>query len=320
MTPPPYIPIVKTIAITTLSTYLSFKLTEYLMNMASTPQTTSLSRSILKKLALPPSLALTKNEQKLLHSIILPRQIDQTFSDIGGLDNIINTIKQTILEPLKCDINIERHPLLQSPMGILLHGPPGTGKTLLAKAIANQSDLRFLNVNISDIMNKYVGESEKMVASVFSLAQKIAPCIIFIDEIDVLLKKRGGFTDNESLALMKAEFLSQWDGLNSSHKKAKVVLMGATNRIDDIDPAFLRRLPVRLNIPIPDSASQIEILRKILKGIEIEFDLEEFVMHTLGFTGSDLKEISRIALLSGGQNCWSITGEMMYCALDKYIR
>ncbi|CAI5660375.1 unnamed protein product [Oreochromis niloticus] len=170
--------------------------------------------------------------------------------------------------------------LLQPPKGVLLYGPPGCGKTLIAKATAKEAGFAFINLKPSTLTDKFYGESQKLTAAVFSLASKLGPTIIFIDEIDSFLRSRSS-SDHEVTAMMKAQFMSLWDGLETDHQ-CQVIIMGATNRPDDMDPAILRRMPTKIHIKLP---------------VDPLINLSHIARETEGFSGSDLKEICREAAL-----------------------
>jgi len=196
-------------------------------------------------------------------------------TDIGGLDSIISSLRETIIYPLLYPNLFNNSSILAgAAKGVLLFGPPGCGKTMLAKALAKESGATFINVAISVLTNKWFGESNKLVAGLFSLARKTQPCIIFIDEIDSFLRERTK-GDHEATAMMKAEFmtyvdrssLSQvqpiifcrlWDGLLSG--KDRIMVLGATNRPNDIDSAILRRMPKRFAVRLPDTSQRKRIL------------------------------------------------------------
>lgn len=192
----------------------------------------------------------------------------------------------------------EHSKLFQAPKGVLLYGPPGCGKTLLAKALASESGARFINVPLSVIMSKWVGETEKYLEAVFSLAKKIKPAIIFIDEIDALTKRRNDY-DAAWNSTMKSQFLTLWDGLLSEND-SQIVVLGATNRRQDIDEAFLRRLPLQIKINLPNAKQREKILRILLSDIPLSrtFSFATIVSQTEGLSGSDLKEICRRVIMS----------------------
>ncbi|ANB12846.1 Msp1p [Sugiyamaella lignohabitans] len=166
---------------------------------------------------------------------------------------------------------------------------------MLAKALAAESSANFINIKMSTIMDKWFGESNKLVAAIFSLAQKLQPCIIFIDEIDSFLRERQS-TDHEITSMLKAEFMTLWDGLTS---EGRVLVLGATNRPNDIDSAILRRLPKRFAVPLPQAPERRKILEIMLNGAKLDpgFDLDFVVEQTAGMSGSDIKEACRNAAM-----------------------
>ncbi|ODV82864.1 hypothetical protein CANARDRAFT_10154 [[Candida] arabinofermentans NRRL YB-2248] len=241
------------------------------------------------------NLELNPYEEMILSSVIPPDEIKVSFNDIGGLDDIADELQESVILPLTSPQLFEQYSdLLQAPKGVLLYGPPGCGKTMLAKALANGSKANFISIRMSTIMNMWYGESIKLTAALFSLAEKLEPSIIFIDEIDSIFKKRE-WSDHESTAMLKAEFLTLWDGLTSSER---VLVLGATNRPSDIDPAFMRRMPKQFAIKLPNSEQRLMILDKLLQGVQYDFILQDLVDETEGYSGSDLKEMSRNAAIN----------------------
>lgn len=161
-------------------------------------------------------LTLNAYEQTIAMEVVSPGEIPVTFNDIGGLDDIIEELRESVIYPLTLPHLYTGHSsLLTAPSGVLLYGPPGCGKTMLAKALARESGACFINLHISTLTEKWYGDSNKLVAAVFSLARKLQPSIVFIDEIDAVLgQRRSG--EHEASGMVKAEFMTHWDGLSSS--------------------------------------------------------------------------------------------------------
>lgn len=174
---------------------------------------------------------------------------------------------------------------------------------MLAKALAHESGATFINLHISTLTEKWYGDSNKLVNAVFSLARKLQPSIVFIDEIDAVLgTRRSG--EHEASGMVKAEFMTHWDGLTSANtdgEPQRILILGATNRIQDIDEAILRRMPKKFSVSLPSAPQRLRILGLVLKDTRIDkdnFDLEYLVRVTAGMSGSDLKEICRDAAMA----------------------
>ncbi|THV04327.1 AAA-domain-containing protein [Dendrothele bispora CBS 962.96] len=267
-------------------------------------------------------LELDEYERVIANEIIHPDDIPTKFTDIGGLDPIISSLRESIIYPLLYPHLFSSSSLLGPPKGVLLYGPPGCGKTMLAKALAKESNATFINISASVLANKWFGESNKLVAGLFSLARKAQPTIIFIDEIDSFLRERSS-GDHEVTAMMKAEFMTLWDGLLSTSDR--ILVLGATNRPNDIDAAFLRRMPKRFSVGLPDEEQRTKIFGLLLKDMVIECpsplppipaptspssttdmsqtDLQRSAFLTIlaraspGMSGSDMKEACRAAAM-----------------------
>lgn len=173
---------------------------------------------------------------------------------------------------------------------------------MLAKALAHESGATFINLHISTLTEKWYGDSNKLVNAVFSLAAKLEPSIVFIDEIDAVLgTRRSG--EHEASGMVKAEFMTLWDGLtsaNASGQPQRILVLGATNRIQDIDEAILRRMPKKFAVSLPAAPHRLRILGIVLKDTRIDksnFDLEYIVRITAGMSGSDIKEVCRDAAM-----------------------
>jgi SpoVK/Ycf46/Vps4 family AAA+-type ATPase len=231
-------------------------------------------------------------EKKLLSDVIPPSDIGVSFSDIGALENVKDTLKELVMLPLQRPELFGKGQLTKPTKGILLFGPPGTGKTMLAKAVATEAGANFINISMSSITSKWFGEGEKYVKAVFSLASKIAPSVIFVDEVDSMLGRRENPGEHEAMRKMKNEFMINWDGLRTKDKE-RVLVLAATNRPFDLDEAVIRRLPRRLMVNLPDSANRSKILSVILAKEEMaeDVDLEAIANMTDGYSGSDLKNL-----------------------------
>lgn len=242
------------------------------------------------------------------HTIMyaLPREVDPSvhhmstedpgnvkYSDIGGLGDQLNEIREIIELPI-VNPGIFKRVGIPAPKGALLYGPPGTGKTLIARAIASNTKAQFLKVVAASLFDRYVGESARIVREMFTYAREHQPCIIFIDEIDALGGKRleeGSSTDREVQRTLM-ELLAQMDGFAST-SQVKVIM--ATNRPDILDPALLRpgRLDRKIEIPLPNEQSRLEIIKIHSKGLSItgDIDYDAIVKLSEGFNGADLRNV-----------------------------
>jgi transitional endoplasmic reticulum ATPase len=221
-----------------------------------------------------------------------------TYEDIGGLGDQVKRIREMIELPLRFPDVFARLGI-DSPKGVLLHGPPGCGKTLIAKVIANETDATFLHLSGPEIIHKFYGESEAHLRSVFEKAQKNAPAILFLDELDAIAPKReelGGEKQVERRVV--AQLLALMDGLE---ERGQVIVIGATNLPNILDPALRRpgRFDREIIIPIPDKIGRREILTIHTRGIPLadDVDIERLAFLTHGFVGADLAALAREAAM-----------------------
>ena len=242
---------------------------------------------------------------------------DVKWEDVGGLEDIKKQLMETIEWPLK-------YPELFSkakttpPKGVLLYGAPGTGKTLLAKAVANESGVNFISVKGPALMSKYLGESERGIREVFKKAKQASPTIIFFDEIDALVPVRGmgGGDSTHTTERVISQFLTELDGIE---ELKGVVVIGATNRFDMIDPAILRpgRFDLLLKLPIPDEPTRLEIFKIHTKGkpLDKDIDLKSFAKVTDKFTPLDSKHLTGCT----GADIEAICRQASMLAIREYI-
>ncbi len=219
-----------------------------------------------------------------------------TYEDIGGLSDEIQRLREMIELPMKHPEVFERLGI-EPPKGVLMYGPPGTGKTLIAKAVANESGANFFSIAGPEIMSKYYGESEQRLREIFEEANKDAPSIIFIDELDSIAPKREEVTGEVERRVV-AQLLTMMDGLE---ERGQVVVIGATNRIDAIDPALRRpgRFDREIEIGVPDRLERIEIFQIHTRGMPLSEDvrLEYISDRTHGFVGADISALTKEAAM-----------------------
>jgi len=219
-----------------------------------------------------------------------------TYENIGGLSDEIQRLREMIELPMKHPELFERLGI-EPPKGVLMHGPPGTGKTLIAKAVANESGAKFFSIAGPEIMSKYYGESEQRLRELFEQANKDAPSIIFIDELDSIAPKREEVTGEVERRVV-AQLLTMMDGLE---ERGQVVVIGATNRIDAIDPALRRpgRFDREIEIGVPDRIDRIEIFQIHTRGMPLSKDvnIEYISERTHGFVGADISALAKEAAM-----------------------
>ncbi|KAL3316688.1 hypothetical protein Ciccas_004655 [Cichlidogyrus casuarinus] len=203
---------------------------------------------MLSDMGLKPLPKLTEYEVSIATSLVDHKTLQTTWECVGGLTDIITDLHTSVILPFTVAHLVPETglPLFRAPKGVLFHGPPGCGKTLVARAMAHAAKCTFLNLQVHSLVNMWYGETQKLANAVFSLASKLQPAIIFIDEIDSFLSERSSL-DNEATRMMKTQFMILWDGLLSSNDR--IMIVAATNRPTDLDAAILRRLPYKVPNP-----------------------------------------------------------------------
>jgi transitional endoplasmic reticulum ATPase len=219
-----------------------------------------------------------------------------TYEDIGGLKNEIQRVREMVELPMKHP-QIFKKLGIEPPQGVLLHGPPGTGKTLLAKAVANETSASFFSIAGPEIISKYYGESEQQLREIFEDASEESPSIIFIDELDSIAPKREDVTGEVERRVV-AQLLTMMDGLES---RGQVIVIGATNRVDSVDPALRRpgRFDREIEIAVPDEIGRKEILQIHTRGMPLSDDvsLDHLADETHGFVGADIESLTKEAAM-----------------------
>jgi len=260
---------------------------------------------------------------------ILPREVDPvvfhmlaedpgsiSYSEVGGLSEQIRELREVIELPLT-NPELFLRVGIKPPKGTLLYGPPGTGKTLLARAIASNIDANFLKVVSSAIVDKYIGESARMIREMFGYAREHQPCIIFMDEIDAIGGRRfsEGTSADREIQRTLMELLNQMDGFD---QLGKVKIIMATNRPDVLDPALLRpgRLDRKIEIPLPNEAARLDIIKihsaPIAKHGDVDYDA--IVKLSEGFNGADLRNVCTEA------GMFAIRADRDYCMEEDFMK
>ncbi|KAJ7525846.1 hypothetical protein O6H91_17G069900 [Diphasiastrum complanatum] len=233
----------------------------------------------------------------LIESEILDRSPGVKWDDIAGLEKAKQAFMEMVILPAsRSDLFTG---LRKPARGVLLFGPPGNGKTMLAKAVASESQATFFNISASSLTSKWVGEGEKLVRALFTVASVRQPSIIFIDEIDSIMSSRSA-SEHEASRRLKSEFLVQFDGVMSAGSDRVTVMEGATNRPQELDDALRRRLVKRIYIPLPDSDARRWLLKNLLKGHAFSLpgsDLEKLVQITENYSGSDIHALCEEAAM-----------------------
>ena len=222
-----------------------------------------------------------------------------SWNDVGGLDALKEELKEAVEWPIKYKAAYD-YVDVESPKGILLHGPPGTGKTLIAKALAKMTESNFISVKGPELLSKWVGESEKGIREIFRKARQAAPCIIFLDEVDALVPRRGsGSSESHVTENVVSQILTEIDGLEELHN---VLIIGATNRLDIVDDALLRpgRFDRIIKVPNPDEKGRQHIfeIHTKKKPLESDVKISEIVKLTDDFSGAEIAAVTNRAAIT----------------------
>merc|ERR1712000_276590 len=278
----------------------------FIVKASSGPRYVVGCRSKLDKAKLKQGVRVALDMTTLTIMRMLPREVDPlvynmsledpgqvSFAGIGGLNDQIRELREVIELPLK-NPELFLRVGIKPPKGVLLYGPPATGKTLLARAVASSLETNFLKVVSSAIVDKYIGESARLIREMFGYAKEHEPCIIFMDEIDAIGGRRfsEGTSADREIQRTLMELLNQMDGFD---ELGKVKIVMATNRPDVLDPALLRpgRLDRKIEIPLPNEAARIDILKIHSKKLKThgDIDYESVIKLADGFNGADLRNI-----------------------------
>jgi len=290
---------------------------------------------LLDKKALEPGSRVALNQQTFSIVNVLPSEKDPlisgmeveekpdvSYEQIGGLEEQVVEIKETVELPLKkpelfTNIGIE------PPKGVLLYGPPGTGKTLLAKAVANETNATFIKIVASEFVKKYIGEGARLVRGVFELAKEKAPSIIFIDEIDAIAAKRlkSSTSGDREVQRTLMQLLAEMDGFEA---RGDVGIVAATNRPDILDPALLRpgRFDRFIEVPIPNEDGRMEILKIHTRNMSLEEGVDIRLVSSLteGASGADLKAIcTEAGMFAIREERSTVTMNDFMDAIDKIV-
>ena len=279
------------------------------------------------KVAVNNTLSIVKTIGNIYDARVRVMELDEqpsvTFEQVGGLKEEIEEVREAVEYPLTKPEIYERVGV-EPPKGILLYGPPGTGKTLIAKAVARQSQARFIRMSGSELVHKYIGEGAQLVRELFILARERAPAIVFIDEIDAIgsMRTNDGTSGSAEVQRTLMQLLAEMDGFGN---RGNVRIMAATNRIDMLDPALLRpgRFDRIIQVPLPDAGARLEILKIHTAKMSLagSVDLSELSELTENTTGAELQAICREAgMMAIRRDAEAIEREDFLAAIKKVKR
>ena len=301
-------------------------------------KTVSLENSDLDAITLPDEVKVTQSDFLTALKAVKPSVLrtvavetpQVSWEEIGGLEEIKRTLREAVEGALLYP-ELYQQTRAKAPRGVLLWGEPGTGKTLLAKALASQAGANFISIKGAELLNRWVGASEEAVREVFSKARQVAPCVLFIDEIDTLAPARGSYQGDSGVSdRVVGQLLTEIDGMVDG---GELLVVAATNRYQALDPALLRsgRFDLQLQVTRPDFNSRLAILR--IHSIDrplSDVDLEVWAATTEGWNGADLELLSNQAALAAVRNATSqgitdptqvkITAEDFQIAYDRLCR
>jgi ATP-dependent 26S proteasome regulatory subunit len=263
-----------------IGSILTFFLSSNMMASLTQPEYDE-EKSVLNAKRLNIKNSLTVHEKQIVTDVVFPEDVSVAFKDVVGLDKQKELITQLLLHT---------YPNVKHVNGLILHGLPGTGKTMLAKAIAKESQSVFINFNISSIEDKFVGESNRRLDALFSLAEKLKSCVIFMDELDGFGSSRSVF-DQSHVNNLKTLLLQRMDGVASL--KGRIIFIGATNNLDGIDPALRRRMRLHIKIDLPDTIA-IKCLIKTQTTVE-NVDSIASACCAKNASGSDISQLCVLA-------------------------
>lgn len=241
---------------------------------------------------LPSSRSWTPLHEQVLGTVLLPGETRVRLDDVAGLEDTKRLLRQLVVH---CESSAARR-----LNGVILHGPPGTGKTMLAKAVATELRRPFLTLSPSDLEDKYFGESGKRVRAFFEVAHALAPCVVFMDELDGICGTRCAL-DQSHVNTLKTMLLTSMDGVDTA--ALPIMYMGATNRLDSVDAAMKRRMRLHIDVPLPDADVRRQMLAKALPHESLT---DAVLQRTKGLSGSDLDQLVALAEFEASSHSGSI--------------